>query len=382
MFVGRDDKCTQFLIHIIKNNIFLLISVCPLKKEDVKVGEEIEKKKKINEINKSKYDNMKKCLERIINDYNNMDIDKLRINFSSLTLFFNFLINLLTYDHNKPFLQFYDEYFKDLGLLKSTENDQLRPNYENNPIIFDFYLDEDEIYARKIPFADEKKNNNNLIEYKLTDLIDILSNYNIDTEEERYKIILGKLISLNLFFYSFLSICDDKFKKYLQYIFKFETVTKKYLTFNYNKIITNNSDIKDFTNIKKVSEIENPIKNDLKCSIINVITYIYLKIPCPFLIQTHLFKTLNFDKNQEITTIIEKTELKKLVQFISNIFLSENKFDIKNINPFCLIQIIEFIQYILSNMYVMENFLNEEDRNIIYNLIMNILNIFVEFIGL
>ena len=394
MFVGRDDKCTQFLIHIIKNNIFLLISVCPLKKEDAKVGEEVEKEKKIYEINKSKYDNMKKCLERIINDYNNMDIDKiindynnmdidkLRINYSSLILFFNFMINLLTYDHNKPFLQFYDEYFKDLGLLKSIENDQLRPNYENNPIIFDFYLDGDEIYARKIPFADEKKNNNNLIEYKLTDLIDILSNYNIDTEEERYKIILGKLISLNLFFYSFLSICDDKFKKYLQYIFKFETVTKKYLTFNYNKIITNNSDIKDFTNIKKVSEIENPIKNDLKCSIINVIAYIYLKIPCPFLIQTHLFKTLNFEKNQEITTIIKKTELKNLVQFISNIFLRENKFDIKNINPFCLIQIIEFIQYTLSNIYVMENYLNEEDRNNIYNLIMNILNIFVNFIGL
>ena len=38
MFVGRDDKCTQFLIHIIRNNIFLLISVCPLKKEDLKVN--------------------------------------------------------------------------------------------------------------------------------------------------------------------------------------------------------------------------------------------------------------------------------------------------------------------------------------------------------
>ena len=384
MFVGRDDKCTQFLIHIIKNNIFLLISVCPLKKEDAKVGEEFEKEKKIYEINKSKYNNMKKCLERIINDYNNMDVDKLRINFSSLTLFFNFINNLLTYDHNKPFLQFYDEYFKDLGLLKSIENDQLRPNYENNPIIFDFYLDGDEIYARKIPFADKKKNNNKLIEYKLTDLIDILSNYNIDTEEERYKIILGKLISLNLFFYSFLSICDDKFKKYLQYIFKFENVTKKYLTFNINKIIINNSDnkIEDFNNITKVPEIENPLKNDLKCSIINVITYIYLKIPCPFVIQTHLFKTLNFDKNQEITTIIEKNELKNLVQFISNIFLRENKFDINNINPFCLIQIIEFIQYTLSNIYVMENYLKEEDRNSIYNLIMNILNIFEKFIGL
>ena len=94
-----------------------------------------------------------------------------------------------------------------------------------------------------------------------------------------------------------MSICDDKFKKYLQYIFKFEIVAKKYLTFNYNKII-NNSDniiedsknIKDFINIKKFLEKENPIKINLKCSIINVITYIYLKIPCPFLIQAHLFK--------------------------------------------------------------------------------------------
>ena len=322
---------------------------------------------------------MKKCLERIIHDYNNMDIDKIRINYSSLILFFNFIINLLTYDHNKPFFQFYDEYFKDLGILKNIENDQLRPNYESNPILFDFFLDGDEIYVRKIEFVDKKKNNDNkLIEYKLTDLIDILSNYNIDSEEERYKIILAKLISLNLFFYSFLSICDDKFKKYLQNIFKFESVTKKYLTFNYNKIINNSDSI----NITKVSVTENPIKNDLKCSIINVITYIYLKIPCPFMIQTHLFKSLHFDKNKEIATIIEKNELKKLVEFINNIFRSENKFDIKNINPFCLIQIIEFIQYTLSNIYVMENHLNEEVKNDISKIIMNILNIFVKFIGL
>ena len=80
-----------------------------------------------------------------------------------------------------------------------------------------------------------------------------------------------------------------------------------YLNFNYNRIIINNFDnkiedcknIKDFINTK-VSESENPIKIDLKCSIINVIAYIYLNIQYYFLIQTYLFKTLNFHKNKEI----------------------------------------------------------------------------------
>ena len=29
MFVGRDDKCTKFLVHILKDNRMLLISLCP-----------------------------------------------------------------------------------------------------------------------------------------------------------------------------------------------------------------------------------------------------------------------------------------------------------------------------------------------------------------
>ena len=29
MFVGRDDKCTKFLVHILKNNRELLINLCP-----------------------------------------------------------------------------------------------------------------------------------------------------------------------------------------------------------------------------------------------------------------------------------------------------------------------------------------------------------------
>ena len=30
MFIGRDDKCTKFLIYLLKNNGTLIISLCPL----------------------------------------------------------------------------------------------------------------------------------------------------------------------------------------------------------------------------------------------------------------------------------------------------------------------------------------------------------------
>jgi len=103
MFVGRDDRCTSFLIHILNNNAFLLVSLCPLYKDNLEMNQEnIEIEGSLNELNnmsltltmdneeiqrrrkrykKLKYYNIKKCLERIIDDYNNMTRDKLRINF-------------------------------------------------------------------------------------------------------------------------------------------------------------------------------------------------------------------------------------------------------------------------------------------------------------
>jgi hypothetical protein len=150
MLIGRDDKCTKFLTHILRNNKVLLISICPLKSYTIQVNvESAENTKNMNNINSFssmidynenmrnknsqanlKYVNIKKCFERIIEDYNNMDEDKLRTNFSSLSLFFYFMYVLLTFDDNKPFKHIYNDYFKNLGILKAGENNTLIPSYE------------------------------------------------------------------------------------------------------------------------------------------------------------------------------------------------------------------------------------------------------------
>ena len=78
------------------------------------------------------------------------DIVKLKINFSSIILLFKILNCLLIYNH-KPFHQFYDEYFKDLELLKTVNNETF-PNYEDNPILVHFTLKNNQIYVKKKVF--------------------------------------------------------------------------------------------------------------------------------------------------------------------------------------------------------------------------------------
>ena len=412
VFVGRDDKCTKFLNHILKNNKLLLISLCPLSKENIEIKEEaIENEQNINEINsitnisdneeilkrkndfkKLKFINLKKCLSRIVKDYNNMTKDQLRINFSSLVLFFNLMNNLLIFD-NKPFRHFYNDYFKDLGLLKPIEGGKLKPNFEKNPMLIDFYINnENEIYIKKMSFPDKKnEENRKLTDVKLNALIDIISNYNYDTEEERNNILFAKLVSVNLFFYSFLSLCDSQFKSYMENTFKFDILINDYLKFTYNVIdktydnnILNENEEKNnniITNVPKLKR-ENPLMNDLKCSVIQVLTYLYLKVPYPFMIKTHLFKIINSSKNTEISTV-NKSELKKLIHYIDNIINNnEEKIEIKLIDQYCLIQTLELIKYTLRNLYLMNNTLDETDRNNIYNLNTNVINLLEKFIGL
>ena len=402
MLVGRDDKCTKFLIHILRNNKVLLISICPLNNYYEQIKEEQAEdpknknvvsfssmidnhenmRKKKSETN-SKFFNIKKCFERMIKDYNNMDEDKLRTNFSSLSLFFNFMNILLTYDDNKPFKHIYNDYFKNLGILKAGENNTLIPSFEENPIFFDFKINEDEIWVRKIPFLNnERKINKNIEEFKLQDLIDIISNYNIETEEDRNKILLAKLLNLNLCFYSILSLNDEKVKNYLKSIFKLDYITSHYLTFNYNQNIHNlnhNGEINN-NNIIKIIKTENPVMNDLKCSIINLLTYLYLKIPYPFTIKTHLFKVVNYSKSQEKMGI-DTLELKNIFNFINKILDSqENKLDIKKVDPFCLMQFVELIKYTLRNKYVMN--INEIENHNIYMFIVKILLLLEELSGI
>ena len=168
MFVGRDDNCTTFLINILTNNAFLLVSLCPLKKDNLEMNKEnIEIEESLNELNnmsltmtldneeimkrkkrykKLKYLNIKKCLERIINDYNSVSYEKLRNNFYSVILLFLFMNSLLIYDHSS-FIRFYEDYFRDLGLfeLEKERKTMLLPNYEKNPILVYFYLNNEEI---------------------------------------------------------------------------------------------------------------------------------------------------------------------------------------------------------------------------------------------
>ena len=409
MFVGRDDKCTKFLFDILKNNKLLLISLCPLSEDNLEKKEEsIENEENINEINslsritdneektkkkkkfkELKFCNLKKCLKRIIKDYNNMTIDQLKINFSSVSLFFNLMNNLLILD-NIPFEQFYNDYFKDLGLLKPIEDNKLKPNYEQNPLLIDFYLNGDnELYARKIDFSNKERNESNrIIDIKVNNLIDIISNYNYDTEEDRDNIIFAKLVSINLFFYSFLSLCDDKFKNYMENIFKFDHLINNYLTSKYNMIdntpyIDNiYEEEKKYNNNNLKIKKENPLMNDLKCSIIQVLTYLYLKVPSPFIIKTHLFKIINNEKMEE-KTIVTKSELKKIIFYIDLIINNkEEKLNIKIIDYYCLIQILELIKYTLRNFYLIKNNIEEPDRDNIYNLIINVMNILIEFLGL
>lgn len=49
MLVGRDDKCAKFLVDILENNKLLIISLCPLSKENIEIIEEpIENEEIIN----------------------------------------------------------------------------------------------------------------------------------------------------------------------------------------------------------------------------------------------------------------------------------------------------------------------------------------------
>ena len=71
MFVGRDDKCTKFLVHILKDNRMLLISLCPtniernqsLPEKSMIISNDSES---IEFFSLQKYNNLKKCLKRII----------------------------------------------------------------------------------------------------------------------------------------------------------------------------------------------------------------------------------------------------------------------------------------------------------------------------
>jgi len=176
------------------------------------------------------------------------------------------------------------------------------------------------------------------------------------------------------------------------------------LTFNYNQNIHNpnhNGEV-NINNIIKSTKTENPVMNDLKCSLINLITYLYLKIPYPFTIKTHLFKVINYKKSQEKAVVdkknqekaevekksqkkieVEALQLKNIFIFINKILDNqENKLDIKKVDPFCLMQFVELIKYTLRNIYVMNININEIENHNIYFFIDKILLLLEELSGI
>ena len=399
MFVGRDDNCTTFLINILTNNAFLLVSLCPLKKDNLEMNKEnIEIEESLNELNnmsltmtldneeimkrkkrykKLKYLNIKKCLERIINDYNSVSYEKLRNNFYSVILFFLFMNSLLIYNHSS-FIRFYEDYFRDLGLfeLEKERKTMLLPNYEKNPILVYFYLNNEEIYVRSVPFFNkDKKSDKKYYEYKLKDLVDIIGNYNIDTEKDRNKLFFAKLVNVNLIFYSYLSLCDEKFKYYLQNIFKLDNIIKNFLTYKIN--IINNSEENEINNNPPPTRTESPLVNDIKCSIMQMLTYLYLKRRRPYIAKTHLFKCINLQNEEGSEPLdINISELNTIIEFILGILESKDvKFDINRIDIFCLIQFIDLIKYVLRNLYVIKNNKNQNTREHIFSLVSHIINI-------
>ena len=419
MFVGRDDKCTKFLVHILKDNRMLLISLCPtnIEKNLINSNENnlINNEESINSefLPLDSYNNLKKCLRRIINDYNHLDMVKLTIYFSSVYLFFKLINSLLIYN-NKPFKPFYDYYFEDLYLLEDEGENYVRPNYVNNPILIDFFIKNDIIYARKerffpnsiretikenyYQFNEEENDNNNIyisnkmiatnsllntsnnndqIQYKLTDLIEI--NNNTNTDKYYRQIIFAKLVSLNILFYSDLSLCDKKFKAYLKSLFDIKDVINKYLLVTSNALLAQSKGGK------------NNFNNDLQCSLVRMINCLYFRIPFPFWEKINLFKylqsysfgqsrTILKDLKKEGENNIEENDLYQIIGYINDIIENNLNIEGPGTDPFLLLQIFDCVKYTLRYLYTFKN--NEMRVNTAFKIMSKILRLLDKYMGI
>ena len=450
MFIGRDDKCTKFLIYILRNNGTLLISLCPLynrgkSSEFIKVFNnqilnygkntnnrqnnlgnrtnhfQFNNNNQINNQNnqqQNKYNCFKHCLKRIIKTYNCLDMINFNINFSSVFLLFDILKCLHIYNQ-KPFNQFYDEYFKELQLLK-TVGHEASPNYEMNPLFVKFILKDDKIYVKKRKFF-SKKNNNNInnsfiqklpllfkiksnfgkeiypgltnnskkedeFEFELSELIDIISKNDINNDYN--EIILSKLVSLNILFYSYISLCNQELKCYLKKIFNFDIIINNYLMNN------NQNDSLELHSKDEIKMIINSdFKNDLKCSLTQLLNYLYFRISFPFSGKMDLFYCL--EKKEDLNNLkinlhssiihieapktINKNDLDNVVNYIYKILININEHDIKiNNDPFLLYQFFESIKYIIRNLYIYKD---EEKINKSIDFISLVLLLLDKYIG-
>ena len=90
------------------------------------------------------------------------------------------IFNCLLIYNNKPFHQFYNEYFKDLGLFKTIDGETCL-SYEKNPFLVQFILkNNNKIFVKKRKFFTQKKN-----QRKGSFLENIINK--IEVEEEIYE---------------------------------------------------------------------------------------------------------------------------------------------------------------------------------------------------
>ena len=421
MFIGRDDKCTKFLIYLLNNNGDLIISLCPMfnkglnnqynrfSSNSINSGNNISNNINntintnniiVNSINNSdqpnKFTYIKHCLKRIMKTYNSMDFVKFKIDFSSVILLFNVLNCLLLY-YQKPFLQFYDEYFKDLEILR-TRNYETFPNYEQNSIIVHFVLKNDKIFVKKKKFfvkigdgSEEElyeplrnySSRNDEFEFDLSELIDIINENDVNNNYSA--IILAKLVAINLIFYSHLSLCNQDFKLYLQKIFDFNIVMNNYLNNNLSEFDINTGQNKKFN--------EYDITNDIKYSLTKLMIFLYFRISFPFSGKMDLFYCLEEENINNIfsnlNSSIVRTEkpdridenmLNGINNYICNLLLniSQLKDSIQNY-PFFVFEVLESAKYVIRNLFVFKNDRDKIDKSI--NLMSLVLLLLEKFFG-
>ena len=428
MFIGRDDKCTKFLIYLLNNNGTLIISLCPLfnnefndqnndfiinnlysqnsintnqintNTNNININNDINN----NAQNNNKFTYIKHCLKRIMKTYNSIDFVKFKINFSSVILLFKILNCLILYNQ-KPFLQFYDEYFKDLGILNSRFNEAY-PNYEQNSILVHFILKNNKIFVRKKKFFKKIGNeieeeiyspltnhglNNDEFEFDLSELISI-SKEN-DANKNYSAIILAKLVAVNLLFYSYLSLCDKEFKSYLKKVFNFDIVMNNYLKDENDSRNNLVQSIRSSMN-NKINEFE--ITYDLKYSLTKLIICLYFRISFPFSGRMDLFHCLQPENNDIIfsnlnSSIIRTEKPKKIDEnMLDGIYNYICKLlnDISLLNdaiqnyPFFVLEILESSKYVIRNLFVFKNQEDKIEKSI--NLMTLILLLFEKFFGL
>ena len=157
---------------------------------------------------------------------------------------------------------------------------------------------------------------------------------------------------------------------HLQKIFYFYVVINNYLT-EYN---LNEYNLERTFTMKNKELTHYDITNDLKCSLAQLLNYLYFHISFPFLGKMDLFYCLDqhFNLNKKRTFLhtsivrdikpktIDYNILNIICNYISKLLIESTKQELLlNYQPFFLVQILDCVKYILRNLY---NYKNDEEK--------------------